>query len=333
MNPTRLLLALLLLTACPSTAWAAVFASIDQITTVDALGRWKPAAQTGRVRVLRGAASLPASVGLELVPGDRIVTDDARARVRLGGGQDISVAEHSDVEVGERSVLQRLGEAYYRVRGAFSVSYGSVQTAVEGTEFGVVVGELTVVSVAEGRVSVRNAEGEVHLRRGQVAEVAQAGAPAPPTFDPGVARAAIGKTFRRAGPSLQAGALLSGGFANGGGAIEGRLFARVLLFPGLRLAIDTGVGSDGAEEGTRLPQGLGLELALGGVSVGGQLVTTVETCNFECGGAYVALHIGGMGSVRYSLALSRHFSLEGVIRAGYADGVVVDGAAGVGVSL
>ena len=111
--------------------------------------------------------------------------------MRLGGGQDISVAEHSDVEVGERSVLQRLGEAYYRVRGAFSVSYGSVQTAVEGTEFGVVVGELTVVSVAEGRVSVRNAEGEVHLRRGQVAEVAQAGAPAPPTFDPGVARDGI----------------------------------------------------------------------------------------------------------------------------------------------
>lgn len=333
MTCLRVAIAALLLLFCPRPAWAATFATIDQITTVDALGRWKPASQTGRVRVVRGDTTLPASVGIELMPGDRLLTDDARARVRLGGGQDISVAEHSDVEVGERSVLQRLGEAYYRVRGSFSVSYGSVQTTVEGTEFAVRVGEATVVSVAEGRVSVRNPDGEVHVRRGQVVEIAQTGTPAAPTFNPAVARAAIGKTFRRAGPSLQAGVLLSGGFANGGGAVEGRLFARILLFPGLRLSIDTGIGSDGVEDGTRLPQGVGLELALGGVSVGGQVLTTVELCNFECGGAYVALHIGGMGWVRYSLPLSRHFSLEGVLRAGYADGIVVDGAGGFGVSL
>lgn len=317
----------------PGPAFAAGFATLDQLSTVDALGRWKPVAQTGKVRVIRGVESIPGRVGLELQPGDRIATDDARARVRLAAGQDISVAERSEVEVAERSVLQRLGDAYYRVRGRFSVTYGSVQTSVEGTEFAVSVGDLTVVSVAEGRVRVQNAEGTVSLRRGQVVEIPQVGAPPSPTFDPSVARAAVDRTFRRGGPTLQGGVLLAGGYANAGPAIEGRLFARLRLLPGVRLAIDTGLGNDGGETGARLPQGVGLELALGGVSVAGQILTTIETCNFECGGAYVALHIGGMGSVRYSFVLSRHLSLEGVVRAGYADGLVVDGAAGIGVSL
>lgn len=322
----------------PSRAYAVEFpviefAVIDQISTIDALGRWKGVPETASAHVERGDNIIPAKVGFELVAGDRVVTADARVRVRLGVGQDISIDEQSDVEVAQRSVIQRLGDAYYRVRGAFSVTYGNVQTSVEGTEFTVAVGETTVVSVAEGRVAVTNGESEVHLRRGQVIEMPQAGPAPAPRFDPAVSRSAAARTFRRGAPTIQVGALVGGGLANEGLALEGRVFARLLLLPGVRLALDTGIGNDGSEEGLRLPQGLGVELALGGLSVGGQLVTTIETCNFECGGAYVALHIGGMGSVRYSFTLSRHFSLEGVVRAGFADGLVVDGAAGFGVSL
>ena len=43
------------------------------------------------------------------------------------------MAPGSTLVLQERSVLQQLGEVYYQVRDIFSVQYGTVQTAVEGT--------------------------------------------------------------------------------------------------------------------------------------------------------------------------------------------------------
>lgn len=327
----RFLLVVLTLMA-PAFAHAAPFATIDQISVMDPRGRWGSVTSTGRATVNRDGQALPVTLGLELAPGDRVVTEAARVRVRLGIGQDISVDEHADVEVRERSVLQRIGEAYYRVRGAFSVTYGNVETSVDGTEFSVATGPLTVVTVAEGRVRVTNGETAVLVRRGEVVELPQSGSGGPARFDPSSVRRSTRKTFQRAEPAFQGGGLVAGGLANGGPAVEGRLFARVLLLPGLRLAVDAGLGSDGAEEGLRMPAGLGLEFDLGGAAAGGELLTTVETCNFECGGAYVALHLGAVGFVRYGLPLSRALSLEGIVRAGYADGIVADAGLGLAVS-
>ncbi len=326
---------IVVLLACllPVPALAAAFATVDQLSTLDSTGRWRPVAETGRARVITGGAEEPLRVGREVALGDRIVTDDARVRVRLASGEDIAIDERSDIELGERSVVQRLGDAYYRVRGAFRVTHGAVQTSVEGTEFSVATGAVVTVAVVEGRVAVRNESGEVRVARGQVVEVAQVGAPPGPQWNPAVARQAVARTFPRGGPTLQVGLLAAGGLANGGAVVEGRLFARLRLLPGVRLALDTGLGNDGSETGVRLPQGLGVEFDAGGFSLGGQLITSVERCNFECGGAYVALHLGGVGNLRYALPLSRHFSIEGLVRAGYADGLVIDAGLGIGASL
>lgn len=322
------LLAFVAVLLWPLAARAAV---VTEISTLDAAGRWILVDSTPRAALIRDEARLPLRKGDEVQLGDRVLTDEARVRVDLGGGQDLSVREHSEVELHDRSVLQRLGDVYYRVKGAFQVEYGTVQTSVEGTEFAVSGGDEVQVTVAEGRVRVRNPDGEIRLRRWQQGTMPAAGAGAV-AFAPEAARAVVQQSFRRGAPLVQVGLLLSGGLANGGGAVQGRLFGRVLIAGPLRLGIDVGIGSNGLEPGFRTPAGLGLDLAFGGVSVGGQLAAALELDRLGCGGCYAAVHLGGVGALRYQLPLSRSFSLQGEVRGGWVDGVVADGALGLGLS-
>ncbi len=324
----RLLLAILLCVA-PGRAWAA-YAEILEVTTADAAGRWRPVDSTVRAVVLRGDQRLPASRGLALEEGDRVVTEEARLRIALQRGEELAVAEHTDVEVRGRTALQRLGEVYYRVRGAFSVRYGTVQTAVEGTEFAVRgLGDAddaaVRVTVVEGRVRVSGPGGEARVRRWQVADVA-GGAPVV-AARPFLAARAVDRGFPRA---TRLGVVLGGGL-DAGAVGQARVFARVPVTGPLRLAVDTGVATGGST--VRLPQALGVEVAAGPLTLGAQVVGTVELARLGCDGAYTALHLGGVGAVGTSLPLSRRVSLLGVARAGWVQGPLADGAVGLVVSL
>ena len=66
---------------------------------------------------------------------DKRIVTRARVTIRLSDNESITVSAGSEITLRERSVLQTLGEVYYQVRDLFTVDYGTVQTAVEGTEF------------------------------------------------------------------------------------------------------------------------------------------------------------------------------------------------------
>ncbi len=276
--------ALLLLLLTIRLAIAAPFATIESITALDSAGRWRPAQETTQASVLRGDARLPVSVGLDLVPGDRIVTDDARVAIALGTAEHIDVAEHTDIEVAERTAIQRLGDAYYRVRNSFSVTYGTVQTSVDGTQFAVSGGDAVQVTVIQGRVTVRNPASSTSVRGGQSIDVPTTGAPAPPHLDLAAVRTAVASTFRAAAPTVTLGILGTGGVDHGHGALEFRGFARLRLLPGVRLTYDTGLGNQGEVAGIRLPQGLGLDFTLGGVTLRGEVVSSFEIGRLFCDG-------------------------------------------------
>lgn len=299
-------------------AWAVV----DGIHTPDASGRWRAVETSTRAAVLRGEARVPITDGMTLEEGDRVVTDEARVRVLLGRGEELAIREHSDVEVRERTALQRMGEVYYALRGAFTVQFGTVQTTVEGTEF-VVSGEggRVVVTVVEGRVRVVHPDGEVRLARWQ-----GFGLDGPALRE---ARSAVDRSFPAGAPRATIGVLGGGGAEGAAGAAGLRVFGRVRLAGPLHLAVDSGV----ATGGLRLPQTFGLDADIGGFGIGAQIAGTFEIDRLACDGAYAALHVGGLGTLRTDLPLSRRLSLQAVLRAGWVEAPTADVSVGVGVAL
>ncbi len=332
----RCFLTLLLLFAMPSRALAA-WGQLVELSAPDPQGRWRPVETTTRVLVLRGEARLPAARGMALEEGDRIVTEGARARLKLEGGEEIAVGEHTDLEVRARTALQRLGEVYYSLRSAFVVSYGTVQTTVEGTEFAIDgTAEAVRITVIEGRVLVEAPDGQARLRRWQtvntpvVATNPATGGLAPVT-SPSTAARVVERAFGL--PRAEIGLFAAAGLDNGGLAANVRVAGRMRLAGALRLAVDTGLGSNGLAEGLRLPQAIGLELGFGPVALGAQLAGTFELARLDCDGAYTAVHIGGVGSVRYGLPLSRRVSVQTLLRGGYVQGPTADLALGLAVAL
>lgn len=113
-----------------------------------------------QVSVVRGGQEEPAGPGMVLYPGDALRTAEGTVVVETPAGHRIEVAERSQVRL-QPSILQRLGEVYYAVQGAFRVDVGDVQLLVEGTEF----------KVANGL----NGAGNLAVTEGNVTAVAPAG--------------------------------------------------------------------------------------------------------------------------------------------------------------
>lgn len=292
---------------------------------------------TTRVLVLRGEARLPATRGMVLEEGDRIVTEEARARLTVGEGEEIAVGEQADLEVRARTALQRLGDVYYSLRGAFVVRYGTVQTTVEGTEFAIDGdGDSVRITVIEGHVRVSAAAGEGRLQRWQTVETSGVAVPESngglqPETRPFAAAAVVERAFGR--PRAEIGIFAATGLDQGGVAVNLRALGRVRVAGALRLAVDTAIGTNGPVEGLRLPQAIGLELGFGPLAVGAQVIGTFELARLDCDGTYTALHIGGVGSVRYGLPLSRRISAQMLLRGGYVQGPTADLAVGLAVAL
>ena len=308
------------------------------IEAPDARGTWRRTDTALGAILLRGEQRIPLTAGLAVEPGDRVVTDEARVEVELPGGERLMVAPHSDVELRPRSTLQRLGEVYYSVRDVFTVQYGTVQTSVEGTEFTVGgAGDVVTVTVVEGRVRVAAPGGEVRVSGGQVATAGTTVTVAAPV---GAGLQAVYRTSPSGAPTAELGGFVAGGLAVGsslsGAAPAGgtsiRATGLLRVAPGLRLAVDAGLASNGAS-GLRLPVALGLEAGSGAVTGGLQAAGTLELDRLGCTGEYAALHLGGLAYGRYTHALSHRLFAAAVVRAGWVQGPVADGSVGLLVPL
>lgn len=351
--PLLLALALAALALGGGFAWAQdpALAVVTLVTEQDDAGRWRNADPASSAFRIRGGEELPLRDGMDLAIGDTIRADLARVEVRYASGERLNLTEGTTVTLtAERSLLQELGEVYYRLRGAFRVEYGTVETVVEGTRF-VVVGEgepagsIVRVRVDEGRVRVSNGESEVVLPRGREVRMPQAGrlAAAPERARPTPAE--VARSFPHGRPRLVLGAMATGSTLlslqdppTDISAVRGtygvRLSAGVGLGRVLRLAWDTTIVGAG-RRGVRLPQDLSLAIALPGTGIafGGGPSVTYEQRTKDCGARYRAMHIGGAGWVRGSIPLTRRLALTAEGRAGYDDSLRLGGGAGVEVAL
>jgi hypothetical protein len=131
---------------------------------------------------------------------------------------------------------------------------------------------------------------------------------------------------------LSAGVLLGGGLVGGAGA-SARLWTTLELPAQLEAVLDLGVGIPFGRGGIMAPVGLGLAYEIGPVSAGAQLVTAFDSYTNDCGGAYSALHLGGVALAQTGLPLSRKLSLVGALRAGYVGQPMVDLGVGVGMGF
>jgi hypothetical protein len=326
----------------PSHARAESYAVVQAISEPDARGRWKPVTESAAAVRLDGEARTPLTVGMALELGDRIVTEEVRVTVGFGASnvignarqETLTVAPGGDITIKERSILQQMGEVYYQVRDVFSVDYGTVQTAVEGTEFSISGVEGPVnVAVTDGVVRVSNAGTAVRVKKGQSVLVDPVGAPPSPTKMPGsVMRAVQQGAWSLGRPKLQVGMIGSGGLMGSEVGGELRTFAAVRLLPMINLV---GEGGFGLTPGSSLSSsGLGLEVVLGGLSVGGSLQTKVEQQDYACGGHRTTLHIGGHAHGRFTMSITRRFFVAATGRiGGDGDGVSATGGFGAGVSL
>ena len=331
---TRLVVALLALLA-PTIVWAQPFATVEAIAVPSPQGQWVPSKQTPNAAVVIDEKRIPLSKGMELEIGAHLVTDRAQVTIRFASGEHITVSEDADITLGDRSLLQRLGEVYYQLRGRFRIDYGTVQTAVEGTEFSVVGPDPVTVVVTTGTVRVESAGESILLDKGTMVSVGQGATPPPPQRTPlSVRRSTIAKSWTGGRPKLEVGGVAGGGLAAGSVGADLRGFAAIRILPVMNLVVDTGLSGMGGDPGIRLPIGLGLEASLGSIALGGEVISTLENRRYSCGGRYAALHIGGVAKTRVSMTLTRRLSLIAIGRIGHAgDGLIADIGYGMGVGL
>ncbi len=281
----------------------------------------------------------PLGPGTALAPGDRIRC--ARARVVILRGEDEYIHVNEGAEViltAERSITQTLGEVYYRVREAFRVEYGSVETTVEGTRFlitGLESGEVAV-SVDEGVVSVRTPAGLQKVSAGQTLAAPQAGPPPAPSAWSAAARGkALAKTVGLGRPRFMVGVLGQGAFTGasadtiqGVGSFQLRPIGSIRVAGPVRVVLEPGVAA-GAHT-FQLPVNAGVELSFFGISAGGSVTATREVRRADCGATQELLHIGGAGHVRAEVPLGRHIRALGSARVGVASVFNAELGAGVG---
>ncbi len=345
MRPAVVLLLLLLL---PAPAWAAVVEAVAVPGFGGTMTALRPGARTGEATArLPDGETLPLGPGVELPVGARIDTRRARVVLRLDSDELLHIEAASAVELGAaRSVQQHLGEVYYRVREAFTVQYGTVETAVEGTRF-LVAGETedggpVRVSVDEGVVTVRTPGGARALAAGETLVAPADAAPGAPGSWGAVDRGrALGQMHGAGPPRLLIGGLVLGGLTGAVaserqalpavGTAGGRLLASARVRGPVRAT--AGVALGGGPRAAQLPLDAGVELMLGPVAVGGSAAVLWEERRPDCGGSQTWLHVGGLAKLRAELPLGRRLRLLGAAQVGAVGTPTADLGLGLGVVL
>lgn len=345
-NPVLLLAAVVLL--LPGVAWGAVVESVAVPGFGGEMTELRPGRTTGEaVALTPDGEERPLGPGVELPTDSVVETRRARVVVRLDSDETLHIEEASSVELGAgRTVIQHVGEVYYSVREAFTVEYGTVETAVEGTRFLVVGttvdGGPVVVSVDEGVVTVRTPAGSQTVRQGETLSASPDAAPSAPekwsTIDRG---RSVGQTLTAGPPRALVGGLLMGGLTGAVGteslrlspvgSVSGRLLGSIKLLGPLRATAQAGVG--GGRRTVQAPVDAGLELMLGPFAFGGSTAMVWEERAKPCGETQTWLHIGGKATGRVEVPLGRRLRVLGAAQVGAVGTVTADAGVGLGVVL
>jgi hypothetical protein len=161
----------LLFTVIPVSAFADDFATVEWIRTATPKGKWKNVdTSPDAVLVTETGDEIALKKGMSLDEDALVRTGMARVGVSVQKNT-IEIHEGSEGRIQDRGVLQSLGNLYYKVRGAFKVTYGSVEAVVEGTEFEFHGPSPKWVGVKKGLVRVITPTGEVLLKKDQKVEV------------------------------------------------------------------------------------------------------------------------------------------------------------------
>ncbi|MFT5680543.1 MAG: hypothetical protein ACI8RZ_001449 [Myxococcota bacterium] len=302
---------------------------VDALWSVDADGVLTSVKETGEAFVVRGAVQEPLAVGTVLSTGELVRTNNARVRIRMDSDQQIVLGEDSilrlDALEGERTVYQQAGDIFYRVRGYFKVSYGTVEAAVEGTEFIVrIAADGTVsVEVLQGVVRVSEERGEVVVQRGEGSQVAPNQPPATPlplprgTDDSSATNLRTNLGAPRASISALLGVASS---EDGNGFLPNsvlpdatiRIIGRYRLTPGLRLTADTGIVTGSGR--FFLPQSVGIERRLAGpLSLGASAVALIGGMACTTG---TDIRLGAAATAALRLPITYTLSLDSLARLG-----------------
>lgn len=346
MHYVLLLVAVLLL--LPGVAWGAVVESVAVPGFGGEMTELRPGRTTGEaVAVTPDGEERPLGPGVELATGAVVETRRARVVVRLDSDETLHVEEASSVELGAgRTVIQHVGEVYYSVREAFTVEYGTVETAVEGTRF-LVVGTAVdsgpvVVSVDEGVVTVRTPAGSQTVQQGQTLSASPDAAPPVPDRWSSLDRGrSVGQTLTAGPPRALVGGLLLGGLTGAVGtetlrlapvgSVSGRLLGSIKLLGPLRATAQAGFG--GGLRTVQAPVDAGLELMLGPLAFGGTTAMVWEERDKPCGGTQTWLHLGGKATMRVEVPLGRRLRLLGAAQVGAVGTLTLDAGVGLGVVL
>lgn len=348
MPPWARLLITTLLILLPRLATAGVVESVALPGFGGEMTELRPGMKTGEAVAVGADGTIrELGPGVDVGAGDTIVTQRARVVVDLGDDERVHIAEASRLELtAGRTVLQHVGEVCYRVREAFTVQYGSVETAVEGTRFLVVGTEVdggpVRVSVDEGVVRVTTPEGVQRVSQGQSLGTTP-GAP-PVVAEPWAALdkgQSLGKTLSAGPPRVMLGGVVAGAFTGAVGeealrlapvgTVQGRLLTSVRVFGPLRATAQLGLG--GGARSIQVPGDVGMELMMGHFAFGASAAVVHEQRDKGCGEAQTWLHIGGLASGRAELPLGRHLRVLGTLRVGAVGTLMVDAGAGLGVVL
>lgn len=302
-------------------------AVVDAILIPDARGGWKEAPGSVDATFTRAGATASIVPGALLEAGDIVRTSMAQVRLRVVGDEVVVVGEQSEVELGPRTWLQRLGSVIYRVHGVFRVKYASVEAAVDGTRF--VVGP-DRVDVLAGSVRVTGPGWDELVRAGQgvaLVDGAPVGEPGE-LVSPDLDRA----LQRRLGPPRFAVVLEAGGGLFGdGGAFTGSIGGRFQVARRLELFARAGVTTDGAR--VHIPFDAGLAARFGWFRVGvGPQFRLGQRCTETCEES-VRLFTGGLVLAGATVPLGGRVNLELTIRGGFSVEPNVDGSFGLSFGL
>lgn len=325
--------------------WAADPPPIDyvvaEILELSPQGEWTSGPGTGEAFRVTAEGDQPLTLGEHLGADARIVTHQARVVLHGPDDYELTLYEDTDLVLAEYGAWQRFGAVLYEVHGAFTVRYARFEALVEGTQFLVEGDELGhgSVAVSRGRVRVRSLQGEVRLRRGQLATLEPGMPPERRAWSPRTApgRGQLADVPSAARPTLMLGADLRGRYGFGdqvAGDGSGELRLRTVVgLPGPFDVVGT-VGLNTAVDQGYFPASLGVQSRIGPVSVGGsgQLsVGLVQDCVADT--ITPTIHGGGTLDLGVYLPLGERLELNGQLSGGWLYGPEVKLGVGFVVAL
>jgi hypothetical protein len=321
----------------------------DGGATVERLELWEPAIgwrattePSGEAELERLGVRKPLAVNGDIASGDRVITRSARLTLRLHGIGRMVLDPNSSVVIGNRTIMQEIGEALYQVKGIFRVQFHDVSISVEGTRFLVNAdnGGAVTVTVARGVVHVTHEaepDGGVRVHGEEKTRVE----PDKPPTTPGPQSVSDVATLTELGeridhgqwgrwgvPHFQVGALGDAGRFDD--AFESGFRAYARLTPGEHWEVSVESGLAFQDTRLHLIEQLGLSRRVGPASLGVAAILAIGPEGATCGSIPPPIaRPGAVATARWRWALTRGVAIE----PGVAGGWIAPGTSGTSLYL